>query len=404
MIFDLAAKVKVNVNGAAGKQLCYNKFKEENYMSTSKIDFTYLNEQDMVKAGVTDMHRCVEVMGEVFELLGNGDYVMGGKNHNSHGIMISFPDKPEFPGMPKNGPDRRFMAMTTYLGGRFNIAGEKWYGSNRDNVEKGLPRSILMVMLNNADTGAPEALMSANLISAVRTGAIPGVGAKYLARPDSKEIALIGAGVISRTCFMSLIDVCTQLEKVRIYDIFPAASEKLASYIKANYPQIKEIEIAGSIEEAVRGADVVNAATSGKEYPYIDEAWLKPGVFVSLPAGVEMKEEFVLNRARRVIDNWKMYEAWSDELKYPYHPVMGLIGTYYLDWIKEGKMTENMIENLGDIVAGKTEGRKDEEEKIIFGMGGMPVYDVAWGYTVLKKAQDMGLGTVLNLWDTPYLY
>ena len=126
--------------------------------------------------------------------------------------MISFPDEPEFPNMPKNGPDRRFMAMTAYLGGRFNIAGEKWYGSNRDNVEKGIPRSILMVMLNNADTGAPEALMSANLISAVRTGAIPGVGAKYLARPESRVCALIGAGVISRTCFMSLIDVCTKLD------------------------------------------------------------------------------------------------------------------------------------------------------------------------------------------------
>ena len=178
-------------------------------MSSTKIDFLYLNEEEMVKAGVTDMHRCVEVMGEVFDLMGRGDYVMGGKNHNSHGIMISFPDEPEFPNMPKNGPDRRFMAMTAYLGGRFNIAGEKWYGSNRDNVEKGIPRSILMVMLNNADTGAPEALMSANLISAVRTGAIPGVGAKYLARPESRVCALIGAGVISRTCFMSLIDVCT---------------------------------------------------------------------------------------------------------------------------------------------------------------------------------------------------
>lgn len=373
-------------------------------MSSAKIDFLYLNEEEMVKAGVTDMHRCVEVMGEVFDLLGKGDYVMGGKNHNSHGIMISFPDEPEFPNMPKNGPDRRFMAMTTYLGGRFHIAGEKWYGSNRANVEKGLPRSILMVMLNNADTGAPEALMSANLISAVRTGAIPGVGAKYLARPDSKVCALIGAGVISRTCFMSLIDVCTQLDTVKIYDIFPAASEKLADYIRETYPQIKTIELVDSIEAAVRGADVVNAATSGKVYPRIEEEWLKPGVYVSLPAGVDMDSDFVLNRARRVVDNWKMYEAWSDELKYPYQPTLGLIGTYYLDWIKEGKMTADMIENLGDIAAGKMPGRKNGEEKIIFGMGGMPVYDVAWGTTVYETAREMGLGTTLNLWDTPYLY
>lgn len=373
-------------------------------MSNTKIDFLYLNEPEMLKAGVTDMHECVEVMCEVFRLLGEGDYVMGGKNHNSHGIMLGFPKESKFPNMPKDGPDRRFMAMAAYIGGRFNIAGEKWYGSNRDNLQKDLPRSILMVMLNNADTGAPVALMSANLLSALRTGAIPGVGAKYLARPDSKIIGLIGAGVISRTCFMSLIDVCTQLEKVQIYDIFPAASEKLAIFIRENYPQIKEIELLDSIEAVVRDADIVNAATSGKEFPFISEAWLKPGVFVSLPASICMEEDFVLNRARKIVDNWKMYEAWSEELEYPFAPRLGLIGTYYLDWIREGKMAADMVENLGDIVAGKIPGRKNANEIIIFGMGGMPVYDVAWGYTIYKKAVEMGLGTWLNLWDSPYLY
>lgn len=62
------------------------------------------------------------------------------------------------------------------------MAGMKWYGSNCENKASGLPRSILMMMLNDKDTGAPLALMSANLVSCYRTGAIPGVGAKYLAR------------------------------------------------------------------------------------------------------------------------------------------------------------------------------------------------------------------------------
>lgn len=373
-------------------------------MSNTKVDFLYLSEPEMVKAGVTDMHRCIEVMTEVFDLLGKGDYVMGGKNHNSHGIMISFPNEPEFPNMPKNGPDRRFMAMIAYLGGRFNVAGEKWYGSNRANLEKGLPRSILMTALNDADTGAPLAFMSANLISAVRTGAIPGVGAKYLARPDSKIIALIGAGVISRTSFIALADACKQLDTVKIYDLFPAASEKLAAYIKENCPQIKKVEIVDSIEAAVSGADVVNVATSGENYPYIAEDWLKPGVFVSLPASIRLDEEFVLNRANLVIDNWKMYEAWKEELAYPFSTVMGLIGTYYLDWIAEGKMNPAIITDLGDIVAGKKPGRKNDEEKILFGMGGMPVYDVAWSCEIYQKALAMGLGTKLDVWDKPYLY
>lgn len=371
---------------------------------SSKIDFLYLDEPEMVKAGVTDMHRCVEVMTEVFQLLGKGDYVMGGKNRNSHGVLVTFPDNPPFPNMPKNGPDRRFMAMAAYLGGRFNVVGEKWYGSNRDNLDKGLPRSILMEMLNDADTGAPIAFMSANLISAIRTGAIPGVGAKYLARPDSKVCGLVGAGVISRTCLMSLIDVCQEMDTIKIYDLFPAASEKLAHFIEKTYPQIKTVIIVDSMEDAVCEADVINVATSGKDYPYLKEEWLKPGAYVSLPAGIRMDEDFVINRTKKVIDNWKMYEAWSEELEYPYGPMLGLIGTYYLDWVIDKKMDASQIIDLGQIVTGDKSGRQNDDEIILFGMGGMPVYDVAWGFDIYNKACEMDLGTRLNLWDSPYLY
>ena len=94
--------------------------------NTGRVDFLYLDEPSMIKAGVKDMHACVETMVEVYQLLGQGDYVMGGKNHNSHGVKIVFPKTSPFPNMPLDGPDRRFMAMVAYLGGRFNVAGEKW--------------------------------------------------------------------------------------------------------------------------------------------------------------------------------------------------------------------------------------------------------------------------------------
>ena len=371
-------------------------------MENTRVDFLYLDEEEMIEAGVKDMHQCVGVMEEVFSLLGQGDYIMGGKNHNSHGILISFPDEPQFPNMPKNGPDRRFMAMTAYLGGRFRVAGEKWYGSNKENLSKGLPRSILMVMLNDADTRAPLALMSGNLISAFRTGAIPGVGAKYLAKKDSRVLSLIAAGVISRTCFLSLIDSRPGIETVKIYDIYRESSEKLAAFIKENYPSVKEICVCGSIEEAVKDADIINVAASGKIYPKIEERWLKPGAFLSLPAGIELEEEFLTSgRCRRVVDNWKMYEAWSEELTKPYWNIMGLIGTKYLDLIEDGKLSVSQIDNLGEIIAGKKEGRKDDREIILFGMGGMPVYDVAWGFQMLENARKKGLGTTLHLWDRP---
>ena len=128
----------------------------------TKIDFLYLSEPDMIKAGVKDMKACVESMEKMLLLLKAGDYRMGGENGNSHGCMIMFPDHPKFPGMPRNTQDRRFMAMPAYLGGDYQMAGVKWYGSNIENKEKGLPRSILMMTLSDKDTGAPLAFMSAN--------------------------------------------------------------------------------------------------------------------------------------------------------------------------------------------------------------------------------------------------
>ena len=76
------------------------KEREDIFMS-SRIDFLYLNEEDMIKAGVMDMAKCVDEMAEVYNLMGQGDYLMGGGNGNSHGQPIFFPDEPKHPGMPK---------------------------------------------------------------------------------------------------------------------------------------------------------------------------------------------------------------------------------------------------------------------------------------------------------------
>ena len=69
---------------------------------SAKIDFIYLSEPDMIKAGVKDMGKCVEVMEDMMVTLNKGDYVMGGENHNSHGCMVTFPDNPEFEGIYGN--------------------------------------------------------------------------------------------------------------------------------------------------------------------------------------------------------------------------------------------------------------------------------------------------------------
>src|SRR5699024_4650404 len=356
----------------------------------------------MIDAGVLNMHDCINEMEEVFRLLSSGDYIMGGKNDNSHGMLIDFHENRQHKNMTKDGPDRRFMAMPAYLGGEYGVCGCKWYGSNIENIDKGLPRSILMMTLNDADTGAPLAYQSANLLSAWRTGAIPAVGAKYLANPDSKVLGVVGAGSIGVSSAEAIIDVCENLEMIKIFDVYPSTSKLLKERLNQLFPQL-EAQIVDSIEEAVRDRDIINLDTSGEANPQIEEEWVKPGALFTVSSSGDFDPEFVINRMKIVVDNWKMYEATLDEDNYPYYnPRIGGIGRQLLDWIHEEKMTSNIVTNIGDIITNKAKGRESKDDIILYGLGGQPVYDVAWGYKIYQNALEKGIGKELNLWEKAF--
>ncbi|MDO5726287.1 MAG: tyramine oxidase subunit B [Tissierellia bacterium] len=368
----------------------------------SRVDFLYLNEKEMIEAGVMDMAECIDEMVEVYKLLSKGDYVMGGKLQNSHGMVVSFPDEPEHEGMPKNGPDRRFCTMPAYLGGKYRLCGNKWYGSNIENIPKHLPRSILMLTLNDADTGAPIAHMSANLLSAWRTGAIPGVGVRYLAREDSEVVALLGAGAIGTSTAEAILIEAKNAKTVKIFDIVKENAEALKKRINDEYPDI-EVLVVDSIEEAVRDADIINLATAGEANPRLEKEWLKKGALITASSSGSFDPDYAINNLRFIVDNWKMYEEATYEDDYPYNNLaMGVIGRLFLDWIHEGKMTDEKIINIGDIINGEIPARESEDDIIIFGLGGQPVYDVAWGYRVYQNALKKNLGTKLNLWERAY--
>ena len=192
--------------------------------------FLYLSEPDMIEAGVLNAPRCVDVCEDVFRLLATGDYLMGGPNHNSHGLGIDFPKESPFPNMPLAGPDRRFVAMPAYLGGKYDVCGNKWYGSNPANTSRGLPRSVLTVMLNDKDTGEPLCLMSANLLSSARTGAVPAVATRYLARQDSEVCAVIGCGPINKACFRAILSQMPSLKKVICHDLTEEKAQAFADW------------------------------------------------------------------------------------------------------------------------------------------------------------------------------
>ncbi|MEM5550173.1 tyramine oxidase subunit B [Pseudoalteromonas neustonica] len=374
----------------------------------TKIDFIYLSEPDMIKAGVTNMPLCVDTMEEMFVLLYKGDYRMAGPNNDSHGAMITFPDESPFPTMPKPTADRRLMAMPAYLGGSFQTSGVKWYSSNIANREKGLPRSILTMTLNDIDTGAPLAFMSANLLSAYRTGAIPGVGARHLARKDSKVIGLLGPGVMGKTTVAAFIAACPKVDTIKVRGRGQKNLDIFIAWVKETFPQITTIQTVDSVEAVVRDSDLVSYCNSGEvgdpsTYPIVKREWIKPGAFLAMPASCSLDEGMNEAEVRKVLDNTGLYEAWYEEVPKPAHNVIPLIGMRYMDMVEEGKLTMDDLEDLGKIVSGNAPGRQNDEEIIILSVGGMPVEDVAWATVVYRNALEKGIGVKLNLWDEPVL-
>jgi len=374
----------------------------------TKIDFIYLSEPDMIKAGVTDMTACVNTMEEMFTLLHEGDYRMAGPNSDSHGAMITFPEESPFPTMPKPTADRRLMAMPAYLGGNFQTCGVKWYGSNIANREKGLPRSILMFTLNDIETGAPLAHMSANLLSAYRTGAVPGVGARHLARQDSKVVGLLGPGVMGKTSIAAFMAACPNIDTIKVKGRGQKSLDSFISWVKETYPQITTIKTVDTLEEVVRDSDIVTYCNSNETgdvstYPLVKREWVKPGCYLSMPAYCRLDNGMEDNDIRKVLDNTGLYQAWFEEVPKPAHKYIPIIGARFMDMVDDGKLSLDQLEDLGCITAGVTPGRQNDEEIIILSVGGMPVEDVAWATKIYHNALEQNIGVKLNLWETPEL-
>lgn len=381
---------------------------KESQQGLPRIDFLYLSEPDMIRAGVTDMAKCVDAMEEMFHLLHIGDYRMAGPDSNSHGAIVIFPDHSPFPDMPKPTTDRRFMAMPAYLGGSFRTAGMKWYGSNIANRDKGLPRSILTFILNDADTGAPLAMMSANLLSAYRTGAVPGVGARYLARKDSRVVGILGPGVMARTSLAAFMATCPQIDTVKVKGRGQANVDAFLAWVTETYPQITDVRVVDTDEEIVRDSDIATFCASvatgdPSKYPIVKREWVSPGTFLSMPAPCNIDEGMEAPEIRKVLDFTGLYETYMEELPAPVHNSIPAVGVRYFDLVEEGRVARESLEDLGKIVSGNAPGRCNDDEIIILSVGGMAVEDVAWGTKIYRNAVAKGIGVTLNLWEEPAL-
>lgn len=376
-------------------------------MDNGRIDFLYLNEDDMIKAGVRDMKGCIETMDETFRLLHKGDYRMGGDDANEHGIRVSFPKESDIEGMPLSAPDYRFMAMPAYLGGKYHMFGIKSYGSNPNNRNLNLPRSILMMSLMDVVTGAPIAYMSANILSSMRTGAVAGLGVKYLSKKDPKILSIIGPGTMSIYSLDAFLEVKPSISTIKIKGRGKEKIESFINYVKEKYPNIKEFIVCNSIEEACKDSDIIYFGTTNaknfNDNPYINESWIKKGALIISASALLVDSDFISNKpaVRAVADNYKMYSGWGSGRELPTQKTVStLLGMAFYDAVCENKILREDIIDLGAIICGEKVGRENEDQILIYAVGGMPIEDVAWGYECYQKAIENNIGTKLNLWDS----
>jgi len=252
-----------------------------------------------------------------------------------------------------------------------------------DNPDQDLPLIHALVVVMNAETGAPEAVMDGTYLTALRTGAASGAATDVLARQDAHVAAVFGAGAQGRT---QLEAVCAvrPIEEAVIYDIDQARAERVAD--EMSQLLTLPVEAAETPSQAVRSADVVCTATTSPR-PVFNDADLRPGTHVNAigaytPQMQEIPPETVL-RAKVIIDHREAALAEAGDLLIP---------------MENGLITKEHIHaELGEILAGSKTGRESGEEITLFKSVGVAVQDVAAARAALDAARRLGLTTELAL-------
>jgi len=335
--------------------------------------FIFLNQDDIVKAGGLEMAKVFAAVEKGFAAHGRKECVQPNKLNLRKG-----------PPGSKQAEQGLIMAMPSYVGGEFDVVGIKWVlGMTENPVKYGLPRSSALIILNNAETGLPLAIMDGTIVNAVRTGAVTGVGAKYLARPDSEVMALIGAGPQGRMQINGVAYAIPNLKEVRIFDLSRERAEALAAEVNAA-GRLKA-SVADSAQAAVTDADIVVTATIATT-PYLKREWLKKGTFYGDIASSDAELAVYAAADKLYTDDWEQIK---------YHGAGTLV-----KGLKAGEIDECVVSgNLGEVVIGEKKGRESTDDLCIFKHIGMSVTDLPAAWSIYKSAVELGLGTELSLWN-----
>ncbi|MGH9524117.1 MAG: ornithine cyclodeaminase family protein [Terriglobales bacterium] len=281
---------------------------------------------------------------------------------------------------PKPGvhtqPDAFLHAMPAYIAGQ-KAVGMKWVGGYPANKSRGLPYVSGLLILNDVETGLPLAVMDCVWITAKRTGAATAVAAKYLARPESSAVGILGCGVQGRSNLEALKTVFN-IRRVFAYDSDRGARELFAQEASAEYG----IEISGVSypKDAVVNSHIVVTAGPILRTPHatIQRGWLAEGAFASLvdfdsywhPEALAEVEKF----------------CTDDRAQLEHYRSMG-----YFQQIPP------VHADLAELVSGRKAGRESATERTIACNLGLALDDIATAKLIYERALERGIGTWMPL-------
>ena len=321
-----------------------------------------LGEADVAR--LLPMDECVEVMAEALAALERGDMeqplrfvVRPAEAAGLMGLMPAYRARPE--------AAYGLKAVCVFPG----------------NPARGLDAHQGAVLLFDGETGELRAALNASAITAVRTAAVSAVATRLLARENTRELAILGAGVQARSHLQAMAVVRT-FEVARIWSRTAEHAQALAAETDAPF----RIEVATSAEGAVRGADVVCTTTSSRE-PVLSRAWLRDGAHVnavgsSIPTTRELDTETMAAAALFVDRRESTINEAGD----------------FLFAQREGAIGPDHIRaELGEVLAGTAEGRTSPDELTVFKSLGLAVEDLAAAEHLYRWAQETGTGTEVDL-------
>lgn len=337
------------------------------------VEFLYLDQEAMLAAGVLDMRRAMDVVGQAQALLAEGLV------RQPHKVVLRNGETAE------SEEQGRFNGLCASIGVPPRSMGMKWIGSFPANREFGLPRASALIILNSPQTGFPIALMDGTLVNAMRTGAMTGIGVDYLAPKKSRKVGIIGSGVQSRAQILALHTELPELEEIALYGRQRACAEAVAAECHRQWGA--PVRSVGTIDEALNDADVALTITTADE-PLMFARQIKPGALTVQLAGHECEFAVIQQCSKIVTDDWDVVEHRGIMTPAIMHQQGLLSGA-------------DIYANLGELILGRKAGRENDEERIHYCHMGMGIDDISLAWAVYQTACQRNLGISLPLWREP---